>query len=371
MNARAVLILIGTRPEAVKLAPVVHRLRQSPFLTPVVCSTGQHKEMLESALAEFDIHPDMDLAVMAPGQTLNELAGRIFLGLAAALREIVPACILVQGDTTSALVGAMSGFYAQIPVGHVEAGLRSGDMYAPYPEEFNRRAAALAATWHFAPTRRAAENLVRENVDPGQVFITGNTVVDALLSMREKIRAAPPRLPEAIEELLRKKTPYVLITGHRRENFGKGMEDICRAIASLARSHPECAFLYPVHLNPQVGSVAGQRLGGLSNVFLLPPCAYRPFLRLMDNSLFIISDSGGIQEEAPSFGKQVLVTRAATERPEGVEAGVCRLVGTDVEKIVAMAEELFITAASYGVVPNPYGDGKAAERIVSLLEERL
>jgi UDP-N-acetylglucosamine 2-epimerase (non-hydrolysing) len=363
-----ILLLVGTRPEAIKLAPVVLRLQQSRLLRPVICSSGQHKEMLDAALAEFGIRPDIELAVMQPGQTLNGLAGRLLLSLEGTLREVKPACIVVQGDTTTALAGAMSGFYERIPVGHVEAGLRSGNMDAPYPEEFNRRAVALAATWHFAPTRGAADNLLREGADPERVHVTGNTVVDALRHMREAIRSDPPRLPEDIEAVLRTKAPYVLITGHRRENFGKGMEDMCSAIASLARSHPECVFLYPVHLNPQAREVVRLRLAGLANVLLTEPCVYRPFLRLLDNCLFIMSDSGGIQEEAPSLGKKVLVMRDATERPEGVAAGVCRLVGTDPERIIAAAQELFASPGLGKGVENPYGDGKAADRIVSLLE---
>lgn len=371
MNARRILILIGTRPEAIKLAPVVLRLKESPILTPVVCATGQHKEMLDSALGEFDIRPDIELGVMSPGQTLNELAGRIFLSLANTVREVDPACTLVQGDTTTALVGAISGFYSRISVGHVEAGLRSGNMDAPYPEEFNRKAAALATTWHFAPTKGSAANLLDEGVKPEHVFVTGNTVVDALHHMRDKVRSNPPVLPDAVENLLQNKTPYVLITGHRRENFGKGMEDMCAAIFGLARNHPECAFIYPVHLNPHVRGVVCERLANSPNVLLTDPCAYKPFLRLLTNCLFIMSDSGGIQEEAPSLGKRVLVMRDTTERPEGVAAGVCRLVGTDTGTILAAAEELFAQSVLPPEAANPYGDGKAADRIVSILEQHL
>lgn len=365
-----VLILIGTRPEAIKLAPVILRLQESSILAPVVCSTGQHKEMLDAALADFGISPDKELAVMQPGQSLNGLASRLFSGLEKTLSETTPAGILVQGDTTTALVGAMSGFYSRLPVGHVEAGLRSGNMTAPYPEEFNRKAAALAATWHFAPTQGAAENLLREGIPANSVFITGNTVVDALLHMREQVRATPPNLPETIELMIQQKISYVLITGHRRENFGKGMEDICTAIAGLARNHPECGFVYPVHLNPRVRDVVSKRLEGLPNVHLLQPCGYRSFLRLLDNSLFILSDSGGIQEEAPSLGKRVLVMRDTTERPEGIATGVCQLVGTNPATIMTAAEELF-TKPEIGDNANPYGDGNAAARIVSLLEKHL
>lgn len=368
---KSVLILIGTRPEAIKMAPVVLQLQKSRDLRPVVCATGQHREMLASALEDFGIVPDADLALMTPGQTLNGLAGRLFLSMERMVGEYDPACLLVQGDTTTAMIGAVSGFYQRIPVGHVEAGLRSHDMSAPYPEEFNRRAAALAASWHFAPTQGAKDNLLREGIAPEQVLITGNTIVDALMRMRRHILDAPPRLPEEAERILHAGTPYVLITGHRRENFGQGMESLCEAIRILAERHRDHAFIYPVHLNPRVHDVVHARLGGFSNVVLIPPCGYTPFLRLLDSSLFIISDSGGIQEEAPSFGKQVLVTREVTERPEGVEAGVCHLVGTDTQTIIDRAESLFAMRGENMSVPNPYGDGKAAERIVAFLEEKL
>lgn len=372
MSAKPVLILVGTRPEAIKMAPIILRLQQSSVLRPVVCSTGQHKEMLSQALIDFNICPEVELAVMQQGQTLVGLAGRLFLGLEKTLIDVAPACILVQGDTTTAYAGAVSGFYARIPVGHVEAGLRSGDMYAPYPEEFNRKAITLAATWHFAPTQGAADNLLQEGVAADKILVSGNTVVDALECMRDVIRHTPPPLPEAVENILRRNAQYVLVTGHRRENFGQGMEDICSAITSLARAHPKCFFVYPVHLNPQVQNVVEQRLTHLPNVLLTKPCGYRPFLRLLDNCLFVLSDSGGIQEEAPSFGKRVLVMRDRTERPEGVTAGFCRLVGTSKDKIMAAAEEFFaLPAMSAKHIANPYGDGNAAERIVTKLEQSL
>ncbi len=265
-------------------------------------------------------------------------------------------------------MGAISGFYAQIPVGHVEAGLRSGDMYAPFPEEFNRKAAALATTWHFAPTQRSAENLLHENIDQANIYITGNTVVDALHIMQQSIRNTPPPLPEAIERILAAKTPYVLITGHRRENFGQGMENICIAIKTLALEYPNHAFIYPVHLNPCVREVVNTRIADLSNVLLTEPCNYRTFLRLLDNCSFALSDSGGVQEEAPSFGKRVLVMRTVTERPEGVEAGCCTLVGAESSVIIAKARKLLQKNQESLCMQNPYGDGKACERIVNILE---
>ena len=370
-TARRVVVFIGTRPEAIKLAPVILQLQNSTHLAPVICSTGQHKEMLASALGEFDILPDFELDVMRPGQGLNELAGRLFTSMAALLEDVQPACILVQGDTTTALVGAMCGFYTRTLVGHVEAGLRSGRMDAPYPEEFNRRVVSLATALHFAPTRSAADNLLREGISPETVYVTGNTVVDALLAMREQILAEPPGLPESVETLLENGIPYVLITGHRRENFGPGMEAICKAVADLANLYPGHAFIYPVHLNPQVWDVVHRSLDVYPNVHLIPPCAYRPFLRLLDNCELILSDSGGIQEEAPSLGKQVLVMRETTERPEGIKAGVCHLVGTDVGAITTMVRRLLESTPCVTPPVNPYGDGLAGARIVNILERHL
>lgn len=372
MKSKPVLILVGTRPEAIKMSPIILCLQQSNSLRPVICSTGQHKEMLNQTLADFNISPDIELAVMQPEQNLMGLAGRLFLGLEETLAKINPACILVQGDTTTAYAGAVCGFYARIPVGHVEAGLRSGDMYAPYPEEFNRKGITLAATWHFAPTQEAAYNLIQEGIPADKILVSGNTVVDALIWMRDAIKRTPPPLPETIESIIRNNGKYVLVTGHRRENFGQGMEEICSAITTLANLHPHCFFVYPVHLNPHVKNVVEQRLANLPNVVLTAPCGYRSFLRLLENCLFVLSDSGGIQEESPSFGKRVLVMRDRTERPEGVAAGFCRLVGTSKETIIAAAEELFsISATSAQLGANPYGDGNAAEQIVSMLENKL
>lgn len=366
-----ILILIGTRPEAIKLAPVILQLRKSSTLAPIVCSTGQHKEMLESAMNEFDIHPEIELNVMTHNQSLPELMGRLLLGLGKTIRKIKPSCIIVQGDTTTVLAGALSGFYSDIPVGHVEAGLRSGDMYAPYPEEFNRKATSLATRWHFAPTKMSAQNLIHEGIEQKKILVTGNTVVDSLLYMQKIVRNKVPQLPEKIENLIKENIPYILITGHRRENFGQGMESICDAISHLATIHPEHAFVYPVHLNPRVSEVVNSRLRSFPNVFLIDPCPYKPFLRLLDNCLFIMSDSGGVQEEAPSLGKHVLVMRETTERPEGVDAGVCRLVGTDVNKIITEADILIKTTPDISQTINPYGDGRASERIVSFLEQNL
>ncbi len=371
MTKKNALVLTGTRPEAIKLAPLVLELQQSSFLNPVLCATGQHKEMLQSALDEFQIRPQIDLSVMRENQSLTELSGRLLLGLASVIQQTNPACILVQGDTTTALMGAISGFYAQIPVGHVEAGLRSGDLGAPFPEEFNRKAISLATQWHFAPTQRAAQNLYNEHVEMHRVFTTGNTVVDALQYMQARLRSTPPPLPSVVENILSAATPYVLITGHRRENFGQGMENICTAIELLAAEFSHFAFIYPVHLNPHVRKVVHARIANLPNVVLIEPCNYREFLRLLDNCYFVLSDSGGVQEEAPSFGKQVLCMRTVTERPEGVEAGFCTLVGAECADIVREARKLLRQKQNVLSLSNPYGDGKACSRIREILEKSL
>lgn len=367
---KTVLILMGTRPEAIKLAPVVGRLRESQLLRPVICTTGQHRELLDSVLADFGMQADIRLDAMAPSQSLNQLAARLFSALDSILENVRPACVLVQGDTTSALAGAVTSFHKAIAVGHVEAGLRSGDMMAPFPEEFNRRAISLAATWHFAPTRGAADNLQREGVPPSKVFLTGNTVVDALLHMRDIASKIRPPLPEVVERLLARESPFVLVTAHRRENFNGGMEGICNAVATLADRHRDHVFLWTLHANPQAHTEAQRRLSGLVNVILAPACGYLAFLRLLDACRFVMSDSGGVQEEAPSLGKRVLVLRQVTERPEGVAAGFCTLVGTNPTDIMKAAEPLFVVAAPPATA-NPYGDGHAAERITELLERKL
>lgn len=367
---RRVLILAGTRPEAIKLAPVVLEMRKSEKLEPVLCSSGQHRELLREALADFGLEPDLDLAVMREGQSLTGLAGRLFTALEKVMDDIKPAAILVQGDTTTALVGAIAGFYSKIPVGHVEAGLRSNDMSAPWPEEFNRRAAALAAAWHFAPATRARDNLLAEGVLPQNIFVTGNTVVDALEIMCRSIRENPPDLPAAAAEILRKGQPYVLVTCHRRESFGEALESIFAAIANLAGEYPEVAFIYPVHPNPRVHDLAHKCLGRLQNMALVPPCSYRAFLYLLEHCSFVMSDSGGVQEEAPSFAKRVVVMRDVTERPEGVEAGFCLLAGTEGESIAACARQAMAESAP-PAAPNPFGDGRAAERIAAVIEKNL
>lgn len=380
-----IAIVAGTRPEVIKLAPVCFALRESAKLEPVLLSSGQHRQMLDQAFAVFGLKPDLDLNLMQPGQTLPDLTARVVTSMGAALREIKPAAILVQGDTTTVLGAALAAFYEHIPLGHVEAGLRTYNFDAPWPEEMNRRLADPISQWCFAPTEWSAANLRAERIPTERVHVTGNTVVDALLWVREKLRRTGRGAAEitsrcgipqdfAQRYLSGGSARFVLITGHRRESFGKGFEDICQAIAELARRHPDLGLLYPVHLNPNVQEPVKRLLGGNPRVALIPPVDYEDFIWLMDRSHFVLSDSGGVQEEAPSLGKPVLVMRDTTERPEGIEAGTCRLVGTDPERILREASILLDDPAEYArrsALKNPYGDGHAAERIVRILERDL
>jgi UDP-N-acetylglucosamine 2-epimerase len=372
---KRILIFAGTRPEAIKVAPVVRALRDLGEAFEVrLCSTGQHGEMLEQALADFELSPDIELEVMAPGQTLAGLSGRLFPAIDALLEREQPDAILVQGDTTTVQVAALCAFYRRIPLGHIEAGLRSGDLAAPFPEEMNRRIATLAARWHYAPTERARRNLLAEQIPEAAILVTGNTVIDALLETVERTRRAPPPLPSALAAVVASDRPMVLITGHRRESFGQGFQDICMALRRLADAHPETAFVYPVHLNPNVLDIVTGQLSGVPNILLERPLAYRAFVRMMDRARLILTDSGGVQEEAPSLGKPVLVMRSVTERPEGVEAGVSLLVGSDPDTIVREVSRLLTDEAAYrrmASASNPYGDGAAGRRIAAALREAL
>lgn len=356
------------------MAPVVHALSRSTRLAGRVCVTAQHRDMLDDALQTFGITPDDDLNIMRPGQDLTDVTTRVLSGLRPVLAAHRPAAVLVHGDTTTCLAAALAAFYAQIPVGHVEAGLRTGDLTAPYPEEANRQLADRLCRWHFVPTLGAARALAAEGLPPERVEVTGNTVIDALLWMRQRVAAAPlesfaeafgPALPA-----LAGSGPVLLVTGHRRESFGDGFQRICRALATLARANPGLTLVYPVHLNPNVQRPVREHLGGLANVHLLPPLSYPPFVRLMDRSTVILTDSGGIQEEAPSLGKPVLVMRDTTERPEGLAAGTVELVGTDPDRIVASVTR-HLRGEGSTVPANPYGDGRAAERILARLERDL
>lgn len=377
--SQRVAILMGTRPEAIKLAPVVAALAQSKTLEPIVINTGQHRELIDQVIWLFGIHVDRDLAVMQPNQTLASLTARLLTSLDEALLAIEPRMVLVQGDTSTVLSGALASFYRRIPVGHVEAGLRTGNLASPFPEEGNRVLTTPLASLHFAPTEQSRANLLNERVPADRVFVTGNTVIDAL--RMEQQRQADPAVGEALRGSLREvggadlfDKPMVLITGHRRENFGGGFEQICDAIQRLATTHPETLFVYPVHLNPNVKTIVHERLGALNNVRLLPPQPYSEFVCLLANCRLVLTDSGGVQEEAPSLGKPVLVMRDTTERPEGVDAGTVRLVGPVADAIVDGVDELLTDEAAYSRMAeaqNPYGDGRAAERIVGACEAFL
>lgn len=381
---KKISVVIGTRPEGIKLAPVVLALQKLPHFEVEVCVTGQHRTMLDQVLEVFGITPDADLELMQPGQTLSSLTARAVEKLDKYLENAKPDFLLVQGDTTTVFCGALAAFYRQIPVGHVEAGLRTGNLYSPWPEEGNRKLAGALASLHFAPTECSQQNLLQENVDSSTVFVTGNTVIDALLYARDLIQSNAPHidgLPEHLQPGFDSDRRMVLITGHRRENFGGGMESICRAIARLAEDFPDTDFVYPVHLNPMVrepvaailGPVSGSEVSG-GNVYLIEPASYLEFVGLMDRSYLILTDSGGVQEEGPSLGKPVLVMRDCTERPEAVEAGTAKLLGTDEARIVDGVSDLLNSPENYERMRfsrNPYGDGKSSEEIGRILTRFL
>lgn len=370
LNKRKVLSVMGTRPEAIKLAPVIKELERYPdrFVSRV-CVTAQHRQMLDQAMSPFGIVADYDLDIMTPGQSLAQVTARAVEGLDRVIRQEQPDVVLVQGDTTTAFCGALAAYYHQVRVGHVEAGLRTGNKYAPFPEEINRRLIARVADYHFAPTEHARETLIGEGVNAAAVFVTGNTVIDALLWMRDKVRESPPELPDGLAEAIDGQQ-IILVTGHRRESFGEGFEGICRAIRQVADAFPEIVFVYPVHLNPNVREPVHRILGGHPRIHLIEPLTYSPFVWLMDRATIVLTDSGGVQEEAPSLGKPVLVMRETTERPEGIATGNARLVGVRQERIVDELTKLLRNPqerASMTAVSNPYGDGSAARRIVDVL----
>ena len=369
---RKVMLIFGTRPEAIKMVPLVKALEQADGFEAQVVVTAQHREMLDQILELFDVTPIVDLDLMQPGQSLADLTSRVVERLGPVIMDLQPDAVLVQGDTTTTFCGALSAFYENVSVGHVEAGLRTGDIRSPFPEEMNRVLTTRLATWHFAATDSNRQTLLHEGVDPASVFVTGNPVIDSLLKIREQIDQGI-RSPETESLIARFKRPYVLVTGHRRESFGRGFESICTAIRTLADRHPEFDFVYPVHLNPNVQEPVNRILSGISNVHLIDPLSYEPFVAVMARSFFVLTDSGGVQEEAPSLGKPVLVMRDKTERQEGLEGGV-RLVGTDANRILDESERLITDDLHYHSMAeaiNPYGDGQAAERIVSLLDRLL
>lgn len=372
-----IMLAFGTRPEAIKMAPLYHALaaRADEFET-LLCVTAQHREMLDQVLGVFEIRPDIDLNLMRPGQDLFDVTAGVLLGMRGVLREHRPDALLVHGDTTTTLAASIAGFYQGVPVGHVEAGLRTHDLQAPFPEEFNRQVATKVTRWHFAPTELNRRNLLAEKVDDAAITVTGNTVIDALFWTLARIEADAPRRA-ALTGLLSSRLPFnwqverfVLITGHRRENFGQGFLEICQALRDLAIRYPSVHFVYPVHLNPNVQKPVNQTLAGLRNVHLLAPLDYEPFLFLLKHCHIVLTDSGGIQEEAPSLGKPVLVMRDVTERPEAIGARTVKLVGAHRDKIVAQVAELLDNRAAFEAMSrahNPYGDGKACGRILSVL----
>ena len=374
MTLKKILIFAGTRPEAIKMAPVVYALKKHARAFNVhLCSSGQHREMLQQAFQDFDLRPDSDLAVMVRNQTLPELSARLLTAIDKLISELEPDAVLVQGDTTTVQIASLCAFYRNIRLGHVEAGLRSHSMRMPFPEELNRRITGLVANWHFTPTSLARENLLREGIAPERILTTGNTVVDALLWMVERVREECPRLPEAVEEAIAQQRRIVLITGHRRENVGEPLRQMCAALLRLSKRFPEARFVFPVHLNPRIRETVQRILGEARGILLISPLPYKPFVRLMDACSLILTDSGGIQEEGPSLGKPVLIMRDITERPEGLESGVNMLVGTRSERIEAEVGRRLLSEAGPAVVPaaNPYGDGQAAQRIADFLREAL
>ena len=363
------------------MAPLVLAMKSHSDAVDVkVCVTAQHREMLDQVLQIFDIIPDYDLDIMKPGQDLYDVTSSILLGMKEILLEYQPDIVFVHGDTTTTLATSLSAFYQRIPVAHVEAGLRTGDIYSPWPEEANRKLTGALAKYHFAPTEISRENLLKEGVEPSNIFVTGNTVIDALLWVLQKIEENSPLKKELEQKIAQaypsfgSERPYVLITGHRRENFGQGFLDICKAIGTLAETHPDVDFVYPVHLNPNVQKPVNELLSEIGNVHLIPPLDYEPFVYLMSKAYLILTDSGGIQEEAPSLGKPVLVMRDTTERPEAVEAGTVKLVGTDPDAIIEEVEELLNNKEAYTKMSkahNPYGDGSSCQKIIkTVLEER-
>ena len=373
---KKILLVFGTRPEAIKMAPLVKALQKdTEHFETRVCVTAQHRQMLDQVLEVFGITPEYDLNIMAPNQDLYDITAKVLLGLRKVLKDFRPDTVLVHGDTTTSMAASLAAFYMQIPVGHVEAGLRTYNMLSPWPEEMNRQVTDRICTYYFAPTEQSRANLLQENIDAKKIFITGNTVIDALLMAVDIISTIAGVKEKMAKELQEKgytvgDREYILVTGHRRENFGDGFLHICKAIKELAALHPEMDIVYPVHLNPNVQKPVYELLSGLSNVYLISPLDYLPFIYAMQHSTLLLTDSGGVQEEAPSLGKPVLVMRDTTERPEAVEAGTVKLVGTDAEAIVSNVTALLQDKEMYkrmSETHNPYGDGQACERIIAAL----
>lgn len=374
MNTLRALFIFGTRPEAIKMAPIIQQFKKNSAFETKVCVTGQHKEMLASFLTLFEIVPDFNLDVMSPNQDLTTLTSKILLGLNDVYNCWRPDFVMVHGDTTTTLAASLSAYYHKIAVYHVEAGLRTGNIYSPWPEEANRKLTAGLASIHFAPTQSSSTNLLDEGVDPAKIFITGNTVIDSLMDVSSRIDADRELQTQLQQQFafLEQDKKFILVTGHRRENFGDGFNRICQSLAEIATRFPDVSIVYPVHLNPCVQKPVNDLLSGFKNIHLIAPVDYLPFIFLMKAAYFILTDSGGIQEEAPSFGKPVLVMRDTTERPEAVIAGTVALVGTDVNKIVTHATKLLDDSDYYLTMSraqNPYGDGNASERIISIVKQ--
>ncbi len=371
-----VLSVFGTRPEAIKMAPVVHSLDVDIRFEAKVCVTAQHRQMLDQVLELFEIIPDYDLDIMKPGQNLTDVTTSILLGLQSILESFQPDIVLVHGDTATTFATALAAYYHHIKVGHVEAGLRTGNLYSPWPEEANRKLVGALSHFHFTPTVQTKENLLAENVPVENIMVTGNSVIDALYWVRDKLES-----DQTLEQLLHEQFPFleekkklILVTGHRRESFGGGFERICKSLHCIADMHPDVEIVYPVHLNPNVSEPVNRLISGIENIHLIEPLDYLPFVYLMTKSYLILTDSGGIQEEAPSLGKPVLVMRETTERPEAVDVGTVLLVGTNIDKIVEEVNKLVTSQSTYlkmSRAHNPYGDGDACVKILNMLDEKL
>jgi len=366
------LIIFGTRPEAIKMAPLVKAFQNSADFVTKVCVTAQHREMLDQVLDFFDIHPDYDLDLMKPNQNLYSLTADIITKLKDILEEFKPDYVFVHGDTTTTMASSIAAFYSGAQVCHIEAGLRTFNKRAPFPEEMNRQVATSVCDYHFAPTQKAKGNLINENIDEGNIVVTGNTVIDALFYSSERVKEMRNLEIEGLQEIIEEGKKLILMTGHRRENHGEGFVRICEALKEIAENNPEVQIIYPVHLNPNVQTPVYEILSGIKNVYLIDPLAYPAFVWLMNRAHLIITDSGGVQEEAPSLGKPVLVLRDITERPEAVEVGTVILVGTDKKRIVAEAQSLLTDSKRYNemsALHNPYGDGEACDRVVNFIRE--
>jgi UDP-N-acetylglucosamine 2-epimerase (non-hydrolysing) len=365
--SRKILFIFGTRPEAIKMAPLIKEFQKDNLFDVKVCVTAQHRQMLDQVLELFEIKPDFDLNLMKPNQDLYDITSNVLLGLRDIYKDYKPDLVFVHGDTTTTLGASLASFYQKIPVAHIEAGLRTHNIYSPFPEEINRQLTSRLATYHFAPTESSKQNLLKEGIAKESIFVTGNTVIDALLEVAKSVQSKDIKI-DGYEVTNRK---IILVTGHRRENFGEGFLNICKALKEIALEHQDIDIVYPVHLNPNVQKPVFEFLSDISNIYLIKPLDYEPFVYLMSKSHMILTDSGGVQEEAPSLGKPVLVMRDTTERPEAVEAGTVKLVGTDRDLIVSSINELLNNKKMYKKMSeahNPYGDGKACERIINAVK---